>query len=183
MDNGMNDIVFTDESCFRPQHSDGGIRVWRHRVEWWLNCCVMHRHTGLASDITVCGSIGFHCYTHLVTFTGSLNSQRYISGGRNPWSSHTFSTCHQPYSNKIMCDQRGTQFSRLLLYLSDWNASLVFLFSWSIYNRKRMSHPSTTTDPGYTTRYQLWHWREAAWNSVPQWDIKSLCDSEARGRR
>ncbi|GFU34317.1 transposable element Tcb1 transposase [Trichonephila clavipes] len=39
-----NEIVFTDEPCFCLQHYDGQIRVWRHRGERLLNCCVMHRH-------------------------------------------------------------------------------------------------------------------------------------------
>ncbi|GFY16703.1 transposable element Tcb1 transposase [Trichonephila clavipes] len=46
-----NEIVFNDESRICLQHHDGPIRVWRHRGERILNICVMHPHTGLASDI------------------------------------------------------------------------------------------------------------------------------------
>ncbi|PRD29652.1 UNVERIFIED_CONTAM: hypothetical protein NCL1_28738 [Trichonephila clavipes] len=48
-----NDVVFTEESLICLQHHDGRIRVLRHRGERMLNSCVMHRHTGLAPDITV----------------------------------------------------------------------------------------------------------------------------------
>ncbi|GFU76739.1 transposable element Tc1 transposase [Trichonephila clavipes] len=50
-----NDIVLTDESRFCLQHHDDRIRVTRHRGERLLNCCVMHRHTGLAPGIMIRG--------------------------------------------------------------------------------------------------------------------------------
>ncbi|GFU56946.1 transposable element Tc3 transposase [Trichonephila clavipes] len=46
-----NDSVFTDKSCFRLQHLDYWICVWRHRSKKLLNCCVMHLHTGPAPGI------------------------------------------------------------------------------------------------------------------------------------
>ncbi|GFW67370.1 transposable element Tcb1 transposase [Trichonephila clavipes] len=49
----LNDIVFTDESRFYLQHHDGRIRVWRHRSERLLKCCIMHRHTDPAPRIMV----------------------------------------------------------------------------------------------------------------------------------
>ncbi|GFV77300.1 transposable element Tcb1 transposase [Trichonephila clavipes] len=54
-----NDIVFTDESRFCLQHHGGQIRVWRHRGERLLNCCVIYRHTGPASGIMVWSGIEF----------------------------------------------------------------------------------------------------------------------------
>ncbi|GFX47035.1 transposable element Tcb1 transposase [Trichonephila clavipes] len=48
-----NKVVFTDESRICVQHHDGRIRVWRHHGERMLNSCVMHRHTGPASDIMI----------------------------------------------------------------------------------------------------------------------------------
>ncbi|GFX35385.1 transposable element Tcb1 transposase [Trichonephila clavipes] len=44
-----------------------------------LNSCVMHRHTGPAPGIIVCGGIGCHSRTPLVRIASTLNSQRYIS--------------------------------------------------------------------------------------------------------
>ena len=52
-----NDIVFTDESRFCLQHHDGRIRVWRHRGEKLVNCCLMHHHTGHAHGVMVSGGI------------------------------------------------------------------------------------------------------------------------------
>ncbi|GFW15227.1 transposable element Tcb1 transposase [Trichonephila clavipes] len=74
-----NEVVFTDESRICLQHHDGRIRVWRHRGERMLKNCVMHRHTGPASDIMVWGGIGYHFCTPLVRIAGTLNSHRYIS--------------------------------------------------------------------------------------------------------
>ncbi|GFW49197.1 uncharacterized protein TNCV_3057071 [Trichonephila clavipes] len=74
-----NDILFIDESFFRLQHHDCRIRVWRHRGERLLSCCVMHHHIGPAYGIMVWGGIGFHCRTPLVRIAGTLNCQRYIS--------------------------------------------------------------------------------------------------------
>ncbi|GFV39729.1 transposable element Tcb1 transposase [Trichonephila clavipes] len=73
-----NDIVFTDESRFCLQHHDGWIRVWKHRGERLLNCCIMHRHTGSALGIMIWGDIGFYCHS-LVRIADTLNSQRYMS--------------------------------------------------------------------------------------------------------
>ncbi|GFV75093.1 transposable element Tcb1 transposase [Trichonephila clavipes] len=53
MDNGIDDIVFNDESRFCLQYHDGRVRVWRHRGERLLNCCAMHRLTGPAPDIVL----------------------------------------------------------------------------------------------------------------------------------
>ncbi|GFU55369.1 transposable element Tcb1 transposase [Trichonephila clavipes] len=74
-----NEVVFTDESRICLQHHDGQIRVWRHHGERMLNNCVMHRHTGPAPGIMVCGGIGYHSRTFLVRIAGTLNRKRYIS--------------------------------------------------------------------------------------------------------
>ncbi|GFU53260.1 transposable element Tc3 transposase [Trichonephila clavipes] len=82
--------MFTGESRFSLYHHDGQRsssdgRVWRHRGERLLNCCVMHHHNGLASRIMVWGIL-FHCRSPPVRIAGTLNSHRYISdiGARGP---------------------------------------------------------------------------------------------------
>ncbi|GFT09670.1 transposable element Tcb1 transposase [Trichonephila clavipes] len=65
-----NEVVFTDESRIYLQHYNGRIRVWIHRGERMLNCCVMHRHTGPAPGIMVWGRIGYHSRTPLVRMSG-----------------------------------------------------------------------------------------------------------------
>ncbi|GFU62295.1 transposable element Tc3 transposase [Trichonephila clavipes] len=79
MDKEWNDIVFTDKSLFYLQHHDGPIRVWRHRGEKLLNCCVRHRYIGPTPVEWFGGGIGFHCRTPLLRIAGTLNSQCYIS--------------------------------------------------------------------------------------------------------
>ncbi|GFX66483.1 hypothetical protein TNCV_1291641 [Trichonephila clavipes] len=49
--------MFADEFHFFLQYPDGQIRVWGHRGERLLNCCVMHRHTGPAPSNIVWGGI------------------------------------------------------------------------------------------------------------------------------
>ncbi|GFX06168.1 transposable element Tcb1 transposase [Trichonephila clavipes] len=74
-----NGIVFTDESRICLQHHDSRIRAWRYREERMLNSCVMHRHTGPASNIMVWAGIGYHSRNPLVRIAGTLKSQCYIS--------------------------------------------------------------------------------------------------------
>ncbi|GFV78578.1 hypothetical protein TNCV_1888841 [Trichonephila clavipes] len=38
----------------------GQIRIWKHRDERLLNCCVLHRHTCPAPGIIVWGGIELH---------------------------------------------------------------------------------------------------------------------------
>ncbi|GFV71300.1 transposable element Tcb2 transposase [Trichonephila clavipes] len=72
-----NDVVFTDESRFCLQNHDDRIKVWRHRGERLLNCCIMHRHTDPAFGMMDWGGIGLHCHNPLVRIAGTLNSQCY----------------------------------------------------------------------------------------------------------
>ncbi|GFU31213.1 transposable element Tcb1 transposase [Trichonephila clavipes] len=92
-----NEIVFTDESCFCPQHRVGRIRVWTYRGERQLN---YYSHSGPATDIMVCGGIGFHSRIPLVCIAGKMNSQRYISEMLEP----VVIPYIQTYSNRIMWD-------------------------------------------------------------------------------
>ncbi|GFV19048.1 transposable element Tcb1 transposase [Trichonephila clavipes] len=58
--------MFTVESRFCLHHHDGRIRVWTHRGEILLNCCVMHHSPGPASGIMIWCGIGFHCQPPLI---------------------------------------------------------------------------------------------------------------------
>ncbi|GFX35765.1 transposable element Tcb1 transposase [Trichonephila clavipes] len=78
MDSGRErDFVFNDESRFSLQHHNGQIRVWRHRGERRVNCCVMHHHTGPAFNIMVWEGIVYFTAYHQVRVSGNLKS--YIS--------------------------------------------------------------------------------------------------------
>ncbi|GFX90649.1 transposable element Tcb1 transposase [Trichonephila clavipes] len=148
-----NDIVFTDESCFCLQHHDGQIRGWKHRGERLLNCCAMHHHTGPAPGIMVWGDIGFYCYTPLVLilvhWTAKATSLRCWS----PWSSHTFCTYHQPYSNSIMHDHtwraKCKRFS-LPIRLNCFLGLLACFLDLSPVENVCVVNACTTTGPGYT---------------------------------
>ncbi|GFV67096.1 hypothetical protein TNCV_1078761 [Trichonephila clavipes] len=65
IDNGME--RFTDEYRFCLQHHYGQSQVWRHRGGRLLNCCYMHRSTGLELAILIYGGIDFTvAYVYLV---------------------------------------------------------------------------------------------------------------------
>ncbi|GFV74604.1 transposable element Tcb1 transposase [Trichonephila clavipes] len=67
-----NEAVFTDESRICLQHHDCRIRVWRHHGERMLNSCIMHRPTGPAPGIMVCGGIRYNSRTPLVRIASTL---------------------------------------------------------------------------------------------------------------
>lgn len=179
-----NDIVFTDESRFCLQHHDGRIRVWRHRGERLLNCCVMHRHTGPAPGIMVWGGIGFHCRTPLVRIAGTLNSQRYISEVLEPvvlpYIQRLPSAIFQQ-DNARPHVARNVQefFFTHQIELLPWPACSPDLSPienvWSMLAQRlaRDTPPAATPD-------QLWQYVEAAWTAVPQGYIQSLFDSMPR---
>ncbi|GFW32465.1 uncharacterized protein TNCV_676251 [Trichonephila clavipes] len=77
--NTLHYVAVASLISFCLQHHDGRIRVWRHRGESPLNCCIMHRHISPVPGIMVWGGIGFHCRMPLVLIAGTLNSQRYSS--------------------------------------------------------------------------------------------------------
>ncbi|GFX23346.1 transposable element Tc3 transposase [Trichonephila clavipes] len=73
-----NGIVFTNKSRFYLHHHKSCIRVWRHRDERFLNCCIVRHHTGMAPRIMVWSGIALHCPKPTVLIAGALNSQSYI---------------------------------------------------------------------------------------------------------
>lgn len=179
-----HDIVFTDESRFCLQHHDGRIRVWRHRGERLLNCCLMHRHTGPAPGIMVWGGIGFHSRTPLVRIAGTLTSQRYISEVLEPvvlpyLQSLPTATFQQdnarPHVARIVQDF----FFAHQIALLPWPPCSPDLSPienvWSMIAERlaRDTPPAATPD-------QLWQYVEAAWNAIPQQHIQSLFDSMPR---
>ncbi|GFX14260.1 hypothetical protein TNCV_1767541 [Trichonephila clavipes] len=124
----------------------------------------MHRHTGPAPGIMVWGGIEFHCRTTLVHFAGTLNSQRYTLRYWSPRSSHAFSACHQPYSNRIMRDYTWHAMfksSSLPIRLNSFLGQLVL----PIYHQsKHVFHACTMTGQVYISHYYTRRqYVEAAW--------------------
>ncbi|GFT06128.1 transposable element Tcb1 transposase [Trichonephila clavipes] len=74
-----NAVVLTDESRSCVQPHDDRIRVRKHRRERILNSCITLHHTGPTPGIMLRGGNGYHSRTILVSITGTLNSQSYIS--------------------------------------------------------------------------------------------------------
>lgn len=179
-----NDIVFTNESRFCLQHHDDRIRVWRHRGEKLLNCCVMHRHTGLAPGIMVWGGIGFHCRTPLVRIAGTLSSQRYVSKALEPvvlpYIQRLPSAIFQQ-DNARPHVARNVQefFFTHQIELRHWPACSPDLSPienvWSM-----LAQRFARDAPPAATPNQLWQYVEAACTAVPQGYIQSLFDSIPR---
>ncbi|GFV18085.1 transposable element Tcb1 transposase [Trichonephila clavipes] len=173
-----NEVVFTDESRICLQHHDGRIRVWRHRGERMLNSCVMHRHTGSASDI-------YHSRTPLVRIADTLNSQRYISEVLEPVvlpNLQDLATAIFQQDNArphvALIVQRF--FVNLRIELLPWPARSPDLSPienmWSVVAQQMTQF----TPPAAATPDQLWQRVKAAWSAVPQEQIQSLSESMPR---
>lgn len=138
------DIFFTDESYFCLQHHDGQIRVWRHHGERLLNYCLIYYHTSQAPNIMVWSGIGIHSCTLLVRIVSTLNNQRYIS---------EVLELVLPYLQSLpsATSQDNNEWPHVAgnVQPSNWIASLICLFSWSIANQKRLVDDCRTTGPGY----------------------------------
>ncbi|GFW64080.1 transposable element Tcb1 transposase [Trichonephila clavipes] len=179
-----NEVVFTDESRIYLQHQDGRIRVWRHREEWMMNSCFMHRHTSPAPGIMVWGGIGYHSHTPLVRIAGTLNSQRYISEVLEP--------VVLPYVQGLVTaifqqDNARPHVARIVqrffvnhqVELLSWPARSLDLSPienmWSMASERltQITTPAATPD-------QLWQREEAAWSAVPQEHIQSIFESMPR---
>ncbi|GFX36280.1 transposable element Tcb1 transposase [Trichonephila clavipes] len=179
-----NEVVFTDESCISLQHHDGRIRVWRHRGERMLNSCVMHRHTGSASGIMVCGGIGYHSRTPLVCISGTLNSQRYISEVLEPvvfpYLQGLAIAIFQQESARphVACIVQRVFVNQQIevLPLPARSADLSPIGNmWPMVGQRltQITPPAATPD-------QLWQRLEAPWSAVPQEYIQSLFESMPR---
>ena len=72
-----NNILFTDESRFTLQFSDGRVRVWRRDGERFDGPNVVQRDRFGGGSIMVWGGISKNAQTDLVTVAGTLTAVRY----------------------------------------------------------------------------------------------------------
>lgn len=73
-----NNVLFTDESRFHLESSDGRVRVYRRRGERYLDPCVFQRQRfGGGGSIMVWGGISSQGRTQLVIVRGNLTGVRY----------------------------------------------------------------------------------------------------------
>ncbi|GFY08412.1 hypothetical protein TNCV_1358181 [Trichonephila clavipes] len=115
---------------------------------------------------------GIHCFiSPCLKTTGVCTAHGAMNGGHGQWNRTTLcfltndtSACNIPMAEfefgNTMClpsaifqqtNTCGTQCSGVILHPSDLIASMAYLFSRSIANRKRGIHACTTAGPGYTT--------------------------------
>ncbi|GFU92970.1 hypothetical protein TNCV_2081161 [Trichonephila clavipes] len=50
-------VVFSDESRFVVEYSDGRTRVWRHRGNRLSSACIRYRHRGPAPSVMIWATI------------------------------------------------------------------------------------------------------------------------------
>ncbi|GFU05456.1 transposable element Tcb1 transposase [Trichonephila clavipes] len=179
-----NEVVFADESRICLQHHDGRIRVWRHREERVLNCCVMHHHTGPAWGTMIWGGIGYHSRTFLVRIVGTLNSQRFIS--------EVLETVVLPYLQGLVTaifqqDKARPHVARIVRRFFV-NHQIELLpspaHSGDLSPKENMWYKVTKRltqiTPPAATPDQLWQRVEVAWSAIPQEHIQSLFESMPR---
>ena len=71
-------ILFTDESWFHLDSTDGRSRVYRRVGERYADACVIQRQSFGSGSVTVWGGITAHGRTPLVVVAGNLTGIRYL---------------------------------------------------------------------------------------------------------
>lgn len=72
-------VIFSDESRFRLQRSDGRVRVYRRKGERFTDACVVERDRFGGGSVMVWGGIMGGHKTELVIVNGNLNAQEYVN--------------------------------------------------------------------------------------------------------
>ena len=72
------DVLFTDESSFCVNHSNGNVRVWRRQNERYKDCCVKEVKPGRGGSLMVWAGISDTSKTDLITIEGHINAEQYI---------------------------------------------------------------------------------------------------------
>ena len=70
-------VIFSDESRFQLNRSDGRQRVYRRRGERYARPCIAHNDRFGRCSVMVWGAIGYGWRSELVFVDGTLNAQRY----------------------------------------------------------------------------------------------------------
>ncbi|CAL1274870.1 unnamed protein product [Larinioides sclopetarius] len=182
-----HNVVFSDESRFCVQYSDGYIRVWRFRRDRTLPSCIRYRHTGTAPGRIVWVAIGYKIRASLVRIDGNLNADRYIYDILRsvvvPYLQGLPNTIFQQDNAKPHVARRvrsflDTQGIRLL----PWPARSPDLSPieniWSWVAEILARHPSPANRV-----VEVWHRLKAAWNELPVSVIQDQFDSISKQER
>lgn len=73
-----NAVLFSDESRFCVNTSDGRERVWRRAGERYAECCIREVDRWGGPSVMVWAGISANHMTHLVILAGNLTAQRYV---------------------------------------------------------------------------------------------------------
>ena len=72
-----NQVLFSDESRFTLERSDGRARVYHHSGERYTDACVKQTDRFRGGSVMVWAGINNNRKTNLVIINGNLNAQRY----------------------------------------------------------------------------------------------------------
>lgn len=112
-------VLFTDESRFNVQGSDGRVRVYRRRGERYTEPCVVERDQFRGGSVMIWAGISLHLKTPLVVVRGNLNAARYqdeilrpvvipvIHQNRGMTLMHDGATSHTALTTRTLLRQRG----------------------------------------------------------------------------
>lgn len=176
-----HNVVFSDESRFCVQYSDGRIRVWRLRGDRTSPACIRYRHRGPAPGVMVWAAIGYTTRTSLVRIDGTLNADRYISDILRPvvvpylrgLPNAIFQQDNaRPHVARRVLTFLDTQGIRLLPWpaRSPDLSPIENIWSWVAERLARHPSPANTVD-------EVWHRLEAAWNELPVSVVQAQFDS------
>lgn len=175
-------VVFSDESRFCLNRSDGRERVWRREGERYAECCIREVDRWGGPSVMVWGGITTNDRTELVTIAGNLNAQRYVNEVLEP---HLipFMRAH-PAVSIFQQDNARPHTARLTTnFLEEQNIELLPWCScspdlnpieqlWDELGR-RVSARDNPPVNAQTLRAAL----QEEWNNLPQACIRNLVDS------
>ena len=142
-------ILFTDESRFHLDSSDGRSRVYRRVGERYTDACVIQRQSFGGGSVMVWGGITAHGRTPLVVVAGNL--YRYTLSGWN-----CLALCHSVHPSSgqqrhISAGQRSTTCCASSAWLSDtakcWFVTMASSFTRSFTHWACLGWNGTTVTP------------------------------------
>ena len=74
---GWANVLFTDETRFNLERSDGRVRVYRRKGERYRNACILEKNRFGGGSVMIWAGVSLHTKTQAVFVNQTLNAQRY----------------------------------------------------------------------------------------------------------
>ena len=187
---GWRDVIFSDESRFCVNHSDGRMRVYRRQGERYHDDCVRQSDRFGGPSVMVWGAINANFKSPLIVINGNLTAQAYINNVLNPTLlpliaqqggvnrlvfQQDNATPHTARVTQQFLQQNGVTVMPWPALSPDMNC---IEHIWDILGRKVDAHRPTVQ-----TRQQLIAALQLYWHNLPQREVRHLVYSMPRRLR